>query len=70
MSAAVMTLLAFYYIYGLEYPKCFAMVPAVLQTLVIGEMYQCDTSKKYKFFMKRLKVKFDKAKNSQTVSED
>ena len=38
------------------------MVMAILQTLVRGESYQLETSKKYKFYIKNFKPKFEETK--------
>ncbi|XP_048245768.1 uncharacterized protein LOC125377026 [Haliotis rufescens] len=53
--AAVIKLIAMYYIFDMEFPKAYAMVMAVFQTIVLQEVYKRETSAKYKHFMKDLK---------------
>lgn len=54
IMTAMLKLLAAYYIFDLEYPRQFSMVMAVLQTFVMEEKYSLETTKKFKFFSKKL----------------
>ncbi|KAK6175935.1 hypothetical protein SNE40_014309 [Patella caerulea] len=55
VMAAVLKLLATYYMFDLAYPKPFSMVLGIMQTFVMEEPYKKETSKKYKTFIKSLR---------------
>ena len=54
--SATLLLLVSYYVFDLDYPRVYANFLGVLQTLAIGEPYMKDTSKKCKFFIKKLRA--------------
>ena len=60
LLAAVMSLLACYYIFNVDYPRQYAMFMAILQVYVMEEPYKCDTTKRFKFFNTQLRREFDK----------
>ena len=53
---AVLTLLAAYYVFNINYPRQYAMIMALPQTYVLGEEYMGKTTQKNRFF----RQKFDK----------
>ena len=55
MLSAVLLLIVSYYVFDLDYPRIYANFFSVLQTLSIGEPYLKETSKKCKFFTKKLR---------------
>ena len=55
VESAVFTLLASYYIFNVDYPRQYAMIFAVLQSLVLEQPYLKPTSKKYAFLVQKLR---------------
>jgi hypothetical protein len=55
IMSAVMLLIVSYYVFDLDYPRIYANFLSILQTLAVGEPYMKETSKKCKFFTKRLR---------------
>lgn len=59
IMSAVLLLLISYYIFDVNYPRTYANFFSVLQTLAFGEPYLKETSKKCKFFTKKLRREID-----------
>lgn len=57
--SAVTQLLAAYYVFDIDYPKCYAMLLGFMQTFVLKEPFTYETSKKFKFFVKKFRPIFD-----------
>lgn len=60
--SAVTQLLATHYVFDIDYPKCYAMLLGFLQTFVLKEPFSYETSKKYKFFVRKFRPVFDSIK--------
>ncbi|CAG2241445.1 unnamed protein product [Mytilus edulis] len=59
VTSAITQLLAIYYVFDIDYPKCYAMVLGLLQIFVMNEAFTYETSKKFKFFAKKFRTVFD-----------
>ena len=56
VTSAVLEIITLYYNFNIDYPKCFAMVLGIIQQCCLGEPYTYQTSKKFKFFLKKLNL--------------
>lgn len=70
LIAGVFHLLVAYYVYDVEYPRCFAMVLGMLQTFVMGEPYDKPTSTRYQFLSKRIRNAYDQPDAEPLPSEE
>ena len=68
IMGGILKLLIAYYVFDLEYPRQFAMVLGVLQTFLLGEVYKGRSSQKFKFFIERLRLAFNKVPDPAPVS--
>jgi len=59
IMSAVMLLIVSYYVFDLDYPRIYANFLSIFQTLAFGEPYLKETSKKCKFFTKKLRREID-----------
>ena len=59
VMGAIVVLVGAYYIFDVNYPRQYAMVMAVLQSVVMQQPYGQPCSKRYHFFMKRLLKEID-----------
>jgi len=62
--SATLLLLVSYYVFDIEYPRMYANLLGVLQTVAIGEPYLKETSKQCKFFMKKLRAAMESLPDS------
>ena len=58
----VLQLVAVYYIFDVDYPRAHAMFLGFLQQFVVNELFVRESSKKFKFFCKKVRPVFDKIK--------
>lgn len=58
----MLQLLGVYYIFDLDYPKQYAMFLGVLQQFVMNDQFTRESSKRFKFFCKKLRPEFEKEK--------
>ena len=59
ITSALMTLLAMYYLFDLDYPRKYAMFLGAVQVLVMEEPFKKATSQSYKLFMKEARSKLN-----------
>ncbi|CAC5375782.1 unnamed protein product [Mytilus coruscus] len=59
VTSVITQLLAIYYVFDIDYPKCYAMVLGLLQIFVMNEAFTYETSKKFKFYAKKFRTVFD-----------
>lgn len=70
VEAGIFLLLAAYYVFNVDYPRQYAMVLAVLQTLVLEEPYTKTTSKKFAFLIKRLRKGMEETPDSSDYEDE
>ena len=60
LMVMMLQLLAVYYVFDLDYPKANAMFLGLLQQFVLDEPFTKESSKKFKFFAKKMRSFFNK----------
>ena len=51
--------MALYYVFDMSYPKCHAMLLEFMKVLVFGELFPFHTSKKFQFFLHKVRPIFN-----------
>ena len=60
MMVFLLQLFGVYYIFDLDYPKCFSMFLGFFQQFAFGELYTLESSKKFNFFVKKFRPVFNR----------
>ena len=69
-GVAITILMAVYYVWDLEYPRMYSQALGILQTFLFQEPYMMETSKNYKFLMKKFRKVFEEELTKSDDMED